>query len=139
MAYLQERFCCVGRNRKKMTICVVVTDEGKTGGDRAPVTRCFETAILASAASRIDSSTPLKSVLNERVVLLGRWRHGFFDMVPVSAMNIGSIKVKFDQPLCTNVHGCPLPPGMYPVAVYSAASLILNSQPLRPVVVCRAQ
>jgi phosphatidylserine decarboxylase len=36
-------------------------------------------------------------VLNERVAMLGRWRHGFFGMVPVGATNVGSIKINFDQ------------------------------------------
>ncbi|KIL60156.1 hypothetical protein M378DRAFT_84088 [Amanita muscaria Koide BX008] len=69
-------------------------------------------------------------VLNERVSLLGRWRYGFFGMVPVGATNVGSIVVNFDQNLRTNVRGRKPPPGTYNEAVYSSASKLLNGQPL---------
>lgn len=71
-------------------------------------------------------------VLNERVALLGRWKHGFFGMVPVGATNVGSININFDKDLRTNVRGRPPPPGTYTEAVYSAASPILHGQPLVP-------
>ncbi|EIW86063.1 phosphatidylserine decarboxylase [Coniophora puteana RWD-64-598 SS2] len=71
-------------------------------------------------------------VLNERVALLGRWRYGFFGMVPVGATNVGSIKINFDKALRTNERGRPPPPGTYTEAVYSAASPLLNGQPLAP-------
>ncbi|KAG6334912.1 hypothetical protein ID866_4173 [Astraeus odoratus] len=69
-------------------------------------------------------------VLNERVAMLGRWRYGFFSMIPVGATNVGSIKINFDNALRTNVRGRPPPPGTYTEAVYSAASPLLNGQPL---------
>ncbi|KIM51563.1 hypothetical protein SCLCIDRAFT_143017 [Scleroderma citrinum Foug A] len=69
-------------------------------------------------------------VLNERVAMLGRWRYGFFSMIPVGATNVGSIKVNFDTELRTNVRGHRPPPGTYDEAVYSAASPLLNGQPL---------
>ncbi|KAF2070507.1 hypothetical protein CYY_008173 [Polysphondylium violaceum] len=40
--------------------------------------------------------------LNERVVLSGQWKHGFFSLTPVGASNVGSIVMDFDKELSTN-------------------------------------
>ena len=69
-------------------------------------------------------------VLNERVALLGRWRHGFFGMVPVGATNVGSIRINFDRALRTNVRKQRYLAGTYSEASYSGASKLLGGQPL---------
>ncbi|ODN83495.1 phosphatidylserine decarboxylase [Cryptococcus amylolentus CBS 6039] len=68
-------------------------------------------------------------VLNERVALLGRWKHGFYSMVPVGATNVGSIRINFDQALRTNTRVLSHPPKTYAEATYSSAS-VLKGQPL---------
>uniref|UniRef100_A0A8C6XL08 Phosphatidylserine decarboxylase proenzyme, mitochondrial n=1 Tax=Naja naja TaxID=35670 RepID=A0A8C6XL08_NAJNA len=39
---------------------------------------------------------------NERVVLSGYWKHGFFSLTAVGAQNVGSIRIYCDQKLQTN-------------------------------------
>ena len=57
---------------------------------------------LYSVSPYLQRTLPGLFVLNERVVLLGRWRWGFFSFIPVGATNVGSIKINFDSELRTN-------------------------------------
>jgi phosphatidylserine decarboxylase len=57
---------------------------------------------LYSVSPYLQQRLPGLFTLNERVVLLGRWRWGFFSFTPVGATNVGSIKVNFDRELRTN-------------------------------------
>lgn len=57
---------------------------------------------LYSVSPYLQRTLPGLFTLNERVVLLGRWRWGFFGFVPVGATNVGSIKLNFDSELRTN-------------------------------------
>lgn len=69
-------------------------------------------------------------ILNERVALLGRWRYGFFSMIPVGATNVGSIRINFDTELRTNVKEQRPLAGTYSEASYGKASRLLGGQPL---------
>ncbi|KAG1443912.1 hypothetical protein G6F56_010500 [Rhizopus delemar] len=69
-------------------------------------------------------------VLNERVTLLGKWKHGFFSMIPVGATNVGSIKINFDEALKTNQKE-DIPLGTYTEVTYKSASKLLGGKPLR--------
>lgn len=57
---------------------------------------------LYSVSPYLQRTLPGLFTLNERVVLLGRWKWGFFSYTPVGATNVGSIKINFDRELRTN-------------------------------------
>ncbi|KAI9834025.1 MAG: phosphatidylserine decarboxylase 1 [Phylliscum demangeonii] len=57
---------------------------------------------LYSVSPYLQRSLPGLFTLNERVVLFGRWRWGFFSLTAVGATNVGSIKITFDRELRTN-------------------------------------
>ena len=57
---------------------------------------------LYSVSPYLQKRLPGLFTINERVVLLGKWRWGFFSMTPVGATNVGSIKINFDKELRTN-------------------------------------
>ena len=57
---------------------------------------------LYSVSPYVQRTLPGLFTLNERVVLLGRWKYCFFSYTPVGATNVGSIRINFDQELRTN-------------------------------------
>jgi phosphatidylserine decarboxylase len=57
---------------------------------------------LYSVSPYVQRTLPGLFTLNERVVLLGRWKHGFHSYVAVGATNVGSVVINFDKELRTN-------------------------------------
>ncbi|KAK6353017.1 phosphatidylserine decarboxylase 1 [Orbilia brochopaga] len=91
---------------------------------------------LFSVSPYLQALLPSLFVLNERVVLLGRWRYGFFSMTPVGATNVGSIILNFDRELRTNsltkdTRADSLTGHGYAEAHYQLASKLLGGHPLR--------
>lgn len=100
---------------------------------------------LYSVSPYLQRTLPGLFTLNERVVLLGQWKHGFFSFTPVGATNVGSIVINFDKELRTNslltdteadraaeeaaARGEPY--CGYSEAVYQQASTVLGGHALR--------
>ncbi|KAI1819159.1 phosphatidylserine decarboxylase-domain-containing protein [Xylaria intraflava] len=100
---------------------------------------------LYSVSPYLQRTLPGLFTLNERIVLLGRWRWGFFSYIPVGATNVGSIKINFDRELQTNslltdtaadraaaeatARGEPY--SGFAEATYAAASAVLGGHALR--------
>lgn len=100
---------------------------------------------LFSVSPYLQRTLPGLFTLNERVVLLGRWRYGFFSYTPVGATNVGSIKINFDRELRTNslttdtaadraaaeAASRNQPYSGFAEATYNGASALLHGQPLK--------
>ncbi|KAF2469735.1 phosphatidylserine decarboxylase [Lindgomyces ingoldianus] len=87
--------------------CVIYLAPGDYHRFHSPVSWVVESrrhfaGELYSVSPYLQRTLPGLFTLNERVVLLGRWRWGFFSYTPVGATNVGSIKVNFDRELSTN-------------------------------------
>lgn len=125
----------VPRPGNKLCFCVVYLAPGDYHRFHSPASwvvekrRHFSGELFSVSSWMVDKLADL-FVLNERVALLGRWRHGFFSMVPVGATNVGSIRVNFDKTLRTNTPLRPLTPGSFTEANYATASALLGGQPL---------
>lgn len=86
---------------------------------------------LYSVSPYFQHNFPNLFVLNERVALLGYWKHGFFSMTPVGATNVGSIVLDFDKELVTNTkRNRRIQPSICYEANYKTASKMLGGMPL---------
>ncbi|KAJ9638195.1 phosphatidylserine decarboxylase 1 [Coniosporium tulheliwenetii] len=87
--------------------CVIYLAPGDYHRFHSPVSWVVESrrhfaGELYSVSPYLQRTLPGLFTLNERVVLLGRWRWGFFSYTPVGATNVGSIVINFDKELRTN-------------------------------------
>ncbi|RMY79325.1 hypothetical protein D0863_00111 [Hortaea werneckii] len=87
--------------------CVVYLAPGDYHRFHSPVSWVVESrrhfaGELYSVSPYLVRTLPGLFTLNERVVLLGRWKYGFFSYTPVGATNVGSIVINFDKELRTN-------------------------------------
>jgi phosphatidylserine decarboxylase len=95
------------KNQSSLYYCVVYLAPGDYHRFHSPTAWVVEkrrhfAGELYSVSPYLQRTLPGLFVLNERVVLLGRWRWGFFSFIPVGATNVGSIKINFDAELRTN-------------------------------------
>jgi phosphatidylserine decarboxylase len=87
---------------KEWHVCVVYLAPGDYHRFHSPTewsitSRRHFAGELFSVSKKMLKMLPNLFALNERVVLLGEWAHGFFSMVPVGAVNVGSIVVNCDK------------------------------------------
>ena len=121
----------------KLFFCVIYLAPGDYHHFHSPVSwvvhlRRHFAGELFSVSPFLQRTLPNLFTLNERVALLGRWKHGLFTMTPVGATNVGSIVVNFDKDLRTNnISSRPLKEGGCSEASYSNASKILQGVPVR--------
>jgi phosphatidylserine decarboxylase len=64
--------------------------------------RRYFPGLLLSVSPWIARHIPGLFVLNERVVYVGQWQHGFMSLTAVGATNVGSIRIYHDRHLKTN-------------------------------------
>jgi len=95
---------------KQLYFCTIYLAPGDYHGVHAPVAMSLDgrrhfPGLLAPVSPLVVSLLQGLFSLNERVVLFGRWHHGFMSVTPVGATNVGSIALALEPDLRTNVPG----------------------------------
>jgi phosphatidylserine decarboxylase len=92
---------------KQLYFCTIYLAPGDYHGVHAPVAmtvdgrRHFPGLLMPVSPVVVSLMQSLFSV-NERIVLFGRWHHGFMSVTPVGATNVGSIALTLEPDLRTN-------------------------------------
>ncbi|KAJ1789683.1 phosphatidylserine decarboxylase 1, partial [Coemansia sp. RSA 2399] len=124
------------RDHERLYFCVIYLAPGDYHRFHSPANWVVEArrhfaGELYSVSPYIARTIQNLFVLNERVALLGRWKHGFMSMTAVGATNVGSVVVNFDKNLRTNLREAKLLPGEFSQLSYAPFSPRLGGVPLR--------
>ncbi|KAJ2415055.1 phosphatidylserine decarboxylase 1 [Coemansia sp. RSA 2530] len=123
------------RDHERLYFCVIYLAPGDYHRFHSPANWVVESrrhfaGELYSVSPYIARTIQNLFVLNERVALLGRWKHGFMSMTAVGATNVGSVVINFDKELRTNLRERSLLPGEFTQLSYKALSSKLHGVPL---------
>jgi phosphatidylserine decarboxylase len=115
--------------------CVIYLAPGDYHRFHSPVSWVVESrrhfaGELYSVSPFLQRRMPGLFTLNERVVLLGRWKWGFFSYTPVGATNVGSIKINFDR-AAEEAAARGEPYSGFAEASYTSASRVLGGHSLK--------
>lgn len=96
------------RHNHKLYYCVLYLSPGDYHHFHSPTNWVIEkrrhfSGHLLSVAPKFVNLVHNLFTVNERIALIGRWKHGFFSMVPVGATNVGSVVLTIDDKLKTNL------------------------------------
>ncbi|KAJ1668962.1 phosphatidylserine decarboxylase 1 [Coemansia sp. RSA 25] len=115
------------RDHERLYFCVIYLAPGDYHRFHSPTNWVVEArrhfaGELYSVSPYIARTIQNLFVLNERVALLGRWKHGFMSMTAVGATNVGSVVINFDKELRTNLREKSLLPGEFSQLGYKELS-----------------
>ncbi|EDV93057.1 phosphatidylserine decarboxylase proenzyme, mitochondrial [Drosophila grimshawi] len=92
-----------------------------------PTVRRHFSGELLSVSPKVAGWLPGLFCLNERVLYMGHWNHGFFSYTAVGATNVGSVEIYMDSELKTNRwNGFKV--GAHPPSTYEYDELLLNAK-----------